>query len=74
MKGNTAMYELKVEGMSCNHCVNAVTKSVQAVDPSAKVEVDLPKQTVRVNSAAAIEQIAAAIDDAGYAVLSRTAS
>ena len=68
------MYELKVEGMSCNHCVNAVTKSVQAVDPAAKVEVDLPAQTVRVNSAAAIDRIAAAIDDAGYEVLSRTAS
>jgi copper chaperone len=68
------MYELKVEGMSCNHCVNAVTKSVQAVDPAARVEVNLQTQTVRVNSTAGIEQVAAAVDDAGYTVLSRTAS
>lgn len=68
------MYELKVEGMSCNHCVNAVTKSVQAVDPAAKVDVDLASQTVRVNSSASMEQVAAAVDDAGYPVLSRSAS
>lgn len=74
MKGHMAMYELKVEGMSCNHCVNAVTKSVQAVDPAAKVEVDLPQQKVRVDSTASIEQIAAAVDEAGYPVLSRAAS
>ena len=68
------MYELKVEGMSCNHCVNAVTKSVQAVDPAAKVDVDLSQQTVRVTSSASIEQIACAVDEAGYSVLSRAAT
>ena len=68
------MYELKVEGMSCNHCVNAVTKSVQAVDPAAKVDVNLSQQTVRVDSSAAIESIAQAVDDAGYTVLSRAAT
>jgi copper ion binding protein len=73
-KGSTTMYELQVEGMSCNHCVNAVTKSVQAVDPAAKVDVDLAQQKVRVNSNAGIDQIAAAVDDAGYPVLSRTST
>lgn len=68
------MYELKVEGMSCNHCVKAVTKSVQAIDPAAKVDIDLSQQTVRVSSSASIEQIAAAVDEAGYPVLSRAAS
>lgn len=68
------MYELKVEGMSCNHCVNAVTKSVQAVDPAAKVDVNLSQQTVRVDSSAGIERIAQAVDDAGYTVLSQAAT
>ena len=67
------MYELKVEGMSCGHCVSAVTKSVQAVDAAAKVEVDLPTQKVRVNSSASLENIKAAVADAGYDVLSSTA-
>ncbi|HYD97520.1 MAG TPA: heavy-metal-associated domain-containing protein [Noviherbaspirillum sp.] len=63
------MYELKVEGMSCGHCVNAVTKSVQAVDAGASVDVDLPQQKVTVNSGAPLEAITAAVADAGYPVL-----
>ncbi|HYD61886.1 MAG TPA: cation transporter [Noviherbaspirillum sp.] len=63
------MYELKVEGMSCGHCVSAVTKSVQAVDAAAKVEVDLSQQKVTVNSGAGLEAIKAAVEDAGYPVL-----
>jgi copper chaperone len=63
------MYELKVEGMSCGHCVNAVTKSVQAIDAAAKVEVDLPQQKVLVSSSASLDNIKAAVVDAGYEVL-----
>ena len=66
------MYELKVEGMSCGHCVSAVTKSVQAVDAAAKVEVDLPTQKVLINSSASLESIKAAVVDAGYDVLAST--
>ena len=63
------MYELKVEGMSCGHCVSAVTKSVKAVDASAKVEVDLPQQKVLVDSSEPLEDIKEAVVDAGYDVL-----
>lgn len=66
------MYELKVEGMSCGHCVSAVTKSVQAVDAAAKVEVDLPTQKVLIDSSASLENIKAAVIDAGYEVLAST--
>lgn len=66
------MYELKVEGMSCGHCVNAVTKSVLAVDAAARVEVDLPQQKVLVHSNARLEDIAAAVVEAGYPVLENT--
>lgn len=62
------MYELQVEKMSCGHCVNAVTKSVQAIDADAKVEVDLAQRTVRVQSAAELAKIVTAIADAGYPV------
>lgn len=67
------MYELQVEKMSCGHCVNAVTKSVQAVDAQAQVEVDLAQRKVRVQSGAELAQIAAAIDEAGYPVVSSAA-
>lgn len=62
------MYELQVEKMSCGHCVNAVTKAVQAIDAQAGVEVDLAQRTVRVQSAAELAKIVAAIADAGYPV------
>lgn len=68
------MYELQVEGMSCGHCVNAVTKSVQAVDAAAKVDIDLSQQKVRIDSSAALDTLKAAIVDAGYPVLGSTAS
>lgn len=38
---------LKVENMSCQHCVNAVTRALQALDPLAQVEVDLENGEVR---------------------------
>ena len=40
-----------VSGMSCQHCVNAITSEVGAVDGVAEVEVDLAAGTVRVTGA-----------------------
>lgn len=68
------MYELQVKGMSCGHCVNAVTKSVQVVDASAKVDVDLSSQKVRVISTASLEDIQSAVSEAGYPVLQSSVS
>ncbi len=73
-KGESTMYELTVEGMSCGHCVGRVTKSVKDVDQAAKVEVDLPTKKVRVDSQAGLDEIAAAIDDAGYPVSAKSAA
>ncbi|HEY8606163.1 MAG TPA: cation transporter [Noviherbaspirillum sp.] len=64
------MYELKVEGMSCGHCIGAVTRSVQELDAAARVEVDLAQQKVRVATSASLDAVQAAIADAGYPVLS----
>ncbi len=68
------MYELQVEGMRCGHCVSAVTRAVQAVDAAAKVDVDLSQQTVRIASGADLEDIKAAVVEAGYPVLRSAAS
>lgn len=68
------MYELKVEGMSCGHCVSAVTRSVRDVDASAKVEVDLAQQKVQVTSTAPLEEIQSAIVEAGYPVVNSSVS
>ncbi|MBK4737773.1 heavy-metal-associated domain-containing protein [Noviherbaspirillum pedocola] len=66
------MYELKVEGMTCGGCVRSVTKSVQSVDGNARVDVDLPSGRVRIDSAAQLDAVKNAIEDAGYTVTSAT--
>lgn len=60
------MYELQVEGMSCNHCISKVTRSIRQIDDAAKVDIDLKTKKVRVESTAELEDVCAAITDAGY--------
>jgi copper chaperone len=63
------MIEFQTEGMSCGHCVKAVTQALQAVDASAQVVVDLATQSVKIESGAARSALVAAMDEAGYPVL-----
>jgi copper chaperone len=53
--------------MSCGHCVRAVTQAVQALDPTAEVQVDLASGEVRVSSRLADGQVLEAIREEGYA-------
>ena len=62
------MQVFNVQGMTCGHCVKAVTRAVQRVDPAAKVEVDLPSGRVTVESGVARERIADAIREEGYTI------
>ena len=38
--------EFKVDGMSCGHCVNAITKTIGALPGVANVAVDLATKSV----------------------------
>lgn len=67
------MYELQVNGMSCGGCANSVKQTVQAIDSSARVDVDLPTKTVRVETTASLEAISAAVTEAGYPVTASNA-
>lgn len=58
----------QVSGMSCGHCVRAVTEAVHEVDPDAAVQVDLPQRAVLVRSEAGRARLGAAIAGAGYDV------
>ena len=62
------MISFEVKGMSCGHCVKAVTEAVRAVDPAARVSVDLARARVDVESNADAVRLRAAIVDAGYEV------
>ena len=60
------MLQLHVEGMSCNHCVGAVTKAVKELDTNAKVDVNLAKAQVSIESSASTEDIIETLNEAGY--------
>lgn len=61
---------LKVEGMSCGHCVSSVQGALEKL--GAKGKVDLQAKTVDVEYDAArvsMDQIKEAIEDQGYDVV-----
>jgi copper chaperone len=60
--------EFQVEGMSCQHCVTAVTNAIREHDAAAQVRVDLASGRVTVVSAQPVDLLKAAIDEAGYTV------
>ena len=61
----------RVEGMTCDHCRNAVTSEVSAVPGVQAVNVDVEAGTVTVSADRPVERsdIAAAVDEAGYTLL-----
>jgi copper ion binding protein len=68
---STATYT--VTGMTCAHCVNAVTEEVGAVPGVTDVQVDLESGAVTVTSDSPLDDaaVAAAVDEAGYALAGR---
>jgi copper chaperone len=58
--------ELKVAGMTCGHCVKAVTAAIHARDPAAKVEVVLAEGLVRAETVLPAAEVAAAVIEEGY--------
>lgn len=59
-----------VTGMTCGHCVQAVTDEITALEGVQNVDVELSSGAVTVVSEAVIAQdaVAAAVDEAGYAL------
>jgi copper ion binding protein len=68
---STATYP--VTGMTCAHCVHAVTEEVTAVPGVTDVQVDLETGALTVTSDTPVddEAVAAAVDEAGYALAGR---
>jgi copper chaperone len=58
---------LKVTGMSCAHCVHAVTKALQGVTGVEKVEVSLDREQAQVWGEPDTGALIAAIAAEGYA-------
>ena len=63
---------LSVGGMSCDHCVKAISKALEALPGISGVTVNLSGGTVTVEhdpARAPLERIAAEIEDQGYDVV-----
>lgn len=59
---------LTVKGMTCGHCERAVTEAIQSVDPHARIKIDRDSGQVDIETTEAIDAIAQAIAQEGYAV------
>lgn len=58
----------RVTGMTCDHCVHAVTVEMSKIDGVTAVDVDLTTGAVSVTSDRPLDDadVRAAVDDAGY--------
>jgi copper chaperone len=63
------MLSLKVSGMTCGGCINAVTRAIQAQDPQAKVQADLTTQTVDLETTLTVVQASQILIDAGFPIV-----
>lgn len=61
---------ITVSGMSCQHCVNAITEELGALNGVTSVDVTLSSGVVTLRSDHELSEaeIAAAVDEAGYAI------
>ncbi len=62
-----------VVGMTCSHCVNAVTEEVSQVPGVTGVDVDLASGGLTISSDAPVDDdaVRAAVQEAGYEVAAR---
>jgi copper chaperone len=60
-----------VEGMTCGHCVRAITRAIHTLDPDARVDVDLAQGVVTVEGQVLPDAVADAIAQEGYSVRDR---
>lgn len=61
-----------VDGMTCDHCVKAVTEELTKIDGVTGVDVRLASGSVTVESGSGVDEadVRAAVDEAGYEVRS----
>ncbi len=60
------MTELKIEGMTCEHCQKAVKGALEGVEGVTSAQVDLEAGLAKVEGAAALDRLVAAVEDEGY--------
>lgn len=63
------MATVKIKGMSCQHCVGATTKALEAIPGISKVQVDLQKGEASYDGDIKLEVIKTEIAKIGFEVV-----
>lgn len=58
--------QFHIDNMTCGGCARVVTRAIQSVDPDAGIDTDAPSRLVKVETAASLEQVVAALREAGF--------
>lgn len=59
-------FDLTLPDMTCGHCVKVVTATVQGLDPNARVEADLARHRLALDTVVARDVLVRALADQGY--------
>ena len=66
---------MKIEGMMCPHCQAAVTKALNSLDGvKAEVDLDAKQASIEADDSVSDDVLKKAVEDAGYEVVSISAS
>jgi copper chaperone len=70
-KGEEKMEKIKIQGMSCQHCVAAVTRALNDLGGLKEVKVDLGKGEASFENAGQVprEMINRVIEEAGFKMI-----
>jgi copper chaperone len=63
------MTTIKIQGMSCQHCVNSTRKALEAVPGIANIHIDLAKGEASFDGTADLQAIKEAIARTGFEVI-----
>jgi copper chaperone len=72
MDGTRTDLLMRVDGMTCDGCAAAVTRTVARVDPAAEIRVDRAAGRVAIRTRAQAVDIAEALTRAGYTATAMT--
>lgn len=75
LKEEKPMRIMKIEGMMCPHCQAAVTKALNSLDGvKAEVDLDAKQASIEADDSVSDDVLKKAVEDAGYEVVSISAS
>ena len=60
------MKKFRIEKMSCNHCVNAITGALKALENSASVNISKQDKTVEFSGSKSSTEILDVLNAVGY--------